>query len=501
MERSELPESSTGVDGADLSVSRSLASLASAVGVSAGCNWDKVAISGITQDSRAVKPGYVFVAIRGFVTDGHRFIRDAIARGACAVVAQQDVLCSVPTILVSDSRRALAVLSSTFLGNPTRDLFTVGVTGTNGKTTVCHLLGHLLGEEKTKIVSTVKNQGRDLQGITTPESPILQRVAMEAKLAGKKNLIVEASSAGLALHRLDNVDFDIAVFTNLTRDHYDLHSDQESYLKAKLILFENLKKKAIAVVNGDDPVAARFIAAARGKVVTYGTSCEASYSATQIKLSLQSTQFVVIHGNKKVEVRINLPARHNVYNALAAIAVASEGGMSLRQISTTLASAKSVRGRYQFFKATNGATVVVDFAHSPDSLENMLVSLRPYCDRVICVFGCAGESDTGKRPMMGRISAELADITILTTDNPKNEDPQDIIAQIVAGMHTDRGYEVIVDRKQAIRKALKLAGQRDGILIAGKGHEAYQVIGHEFVPYSDIEYLRALGLIDQSIET
>ncbi len=495
MNHRTVPEEAVSSKSSNHPVAQSVASLARAVGLTPKQDWDQIEILGLTQDSRVIKPGYMFVAIHGFLTDGHLFIGDAIARGACAVVVQQDVSCAVPTLRVSDSRRALAVLSSTFFENPTRKLFTVGVTGTNGKTTVCHLLAHLLGEERSEIISTVSNQGRNLQGITTPESPILQRIAMEAKLAGKENLIVEASSAGLSLHRLDSVDFDVAVFTNLTRDHYDLHSDQESYLKAKLILFSSLKKNAVAVINADDPMASLFVAAAKGKAVTYGSSQDASYRAKDIRLSLKSTQFDVVHGKEIVRVEINLPAFHNVNNALAAISVAAEGGISLQEASARLASARSVKGRYQFFQAINGATVVVDFAHSPDSLENMLLSLRPYHDTVICVFGCAGQSDKGKRPIMGKISAELADITILTTDNPKQEDPEAIIAEIAAGMPTGGGYERIADRKQAIRKALELAAARDVVLIAGKGHEAYQIIGHKLIPHSDIEYLQKSGLV------
>jgi UDP-N-acetylmuramoyl-L-alanyl-D-glutamate--2,6-diaminopimelate ligase len=478
-------------------VIQSVASLARAIGHAPKPGWAQIKVLGLTQDSRIVKPGYVFVAIQGFVSDGHRYIGEAISRRACAVVVQKDVLSFVPTLRVPDSRRALAVLSSTFFGNPTRDLFTVGVTGTNGKTTVCHLVAHLLGEEKSEIISTVNNQERGLQGITTPESPILQHIALETKLAGRKNLIIEASSAGLLLNRLDSVDFDAAVFTNLTRDHYDLHCDQESYLKAKLILFENLKKDALAVINADDPMAWRFIAAAKSKVVTYSSLRAASYRAEDIKLALNSTQFHVVHGTQHVKMEIGLPGYYNVNNALAAIAVAAKAGISLQDISVKLKSAVSPQGRYQFLRAINGATVVVDFAHSPDSLENILLSLRPYYNRVICVFGCAGQSDRGKRPIMGRISSKLADITILTTDNPKQEDPEKIIAEIAAGIPVGYRYERITDRKRAITKALELATARDVVLIAGKGHEAYQVIEHELVPYSDIKYLQESGLVQK----
>ncbi len=491
-------EDAGSVDAVDHSVNhpitKSLACLASAIGVAPEPAWGQIEITGITQDSRAVQPGYLFVAIKGFVSDGRRFIPDAVARGAAAVVASQDAPCSVPLLLVEDDRAALAMLSATFFSHPTRDLYTVGVTGTNGKTTVCHLVAHLLGNEKSIIVSTVNNEARGLHAVTTPESPIVQRIASDARAAGKKNLILEASSAGLSLNRVDNVDFNAAVFTNLTHDHYDFHSNRTGYLRAKLILFQSLEPTARAIINADDPAAEEVIAATQGKVITYAVTKPASFGAMEIDYALKSTQFTIIHEKERVSVRINLPGEHNVYNALAAAAVASEAGMTLRVIASRLATARSVSGRYQFMKAPNGASVVVDFAHSPDSLEKMLTSLRPYYERIISVFGCGGESDRDKRPIMGRISGEHADITILTTDNPKREDPREIIDAIAAGIPVGGKHEQVLDREQAIKRAIELAGPSDVVLIAGKGHEPYQIVGHEFVPYNDVEYLRKAGL-------
>ena len=477
------------------SIAQSLASLADAIGVAPAPAWEEIEICGITQDSREVRPEYLFVAIKGFVTDGHRFISDATSRGAVAVVGEENVACSIPFLRVRDGRIALAQLSAAFFSHPTRDLFTVGVTGTNGKTTVCHLVAHLLGEEESVVVSTVSNEARKLHAVTTPESPLVQRIAAEALAVGKKNFILEASSAGLSLHRVDGVDFDAAVFTNLTHDHYDFHSDRTSYLHAKLLLFRALKPTALAIVNADDPVAAQVITAAKGKVLTYAIAKPASFRATNIEYELESTRFTIEHGADRVSVRINLPGEHNVYNALAAAAVAAETGILLHEIARRLATASSVPGRYQFMRTTNGAGVVVDFAHSPDSLEKMLLSLRPYYERAICVFGCGGESDRDKRPIMGRISGQHADITILTTDNPKSEDPRGIIDAIAEGVPPESPCECIVDREQAIRRAIELAHPNDVVLIAGKGHEPYQIVGHEFVPYNDVEYLHKAGFV------
>ena len=478
-------------------MTRNLASLVKVLRLPSRAEWQEVEITGITEDSRLIKPGFLFVAIRGYVDDGHRYIDEAIARGATAVITEQDTSCSAPCISVIDARIALAKLSATFFGNPTQGMFTVGVTGTNGKTTVCHLIAHLLDEEKTTLISTVANEDRGLRAVTTPPSSLIQQIAHEAVSKERKNLVIEVSSAALVLHRVDRVDFDAAVFTNLTHDHLDFHANWESYLSAKLLLFRGLKPEACAIVNVDDPVAERVLAANTGRAATYAIHSDADLRAIDIHYKLRETMFTLRSYDEAVSTKLRLPGEHNLYNALAAAAVAMSKGMSVGTIAERLASAHNVEGRYQFFQAQNGAAVIVDFAHSPDSLEKMLKSLRPYYKRVICVFGCGGESDRKKRPPMGKISGKLADLTILTSDNPKTEDPQVIIDEIEAGLIPTGGrYEKIIDRREAISRAMSLAQQEDVVLLAGKGHEPYQIIGHEFVPYSDVGFLREVGLVE-----
>lgn len=481
---------------------RSLAELVKVLGVTAKKEWQRIEVRGISEDSRCIHSGYLFVAIRGSADDGHRYINDAIARGASAIIVdvkheEHSHPCLVPCVRTRDTRKALAQLAAAFWGHPTKGLFTVGVTGTKGKTTVCHLIAHLLGESGTALVTTVVNEKRKLRAITTPSSPIVQEIAHAALRAGKRHFVVEVSSAALALHRVEAVDFDVAVFTNLTHDHLDLHRDMQSYLEAKLLLFRSLKPQAWALVNHDDPASERVLTATRAKRLTYALRRDADLRATNMRYELQKTAFVLHFEGAAIPIELNLPGEHNVANALAAAGVGIIKGLSLTAIAERLATAQGVEGRYQFLRARNGATVIVDFAHSPDSLERMLDFLRPFCTRIICVFGCSGEADREKRPIMGRISGRLADVTILTADNPKSEDPERIIDEIETGLKPTGGcYERIVDRREAIRRAVSLARPEDAVLIAGKGHETYQIIGHEFIPYSDVEFLRADGLVE-----
>jgi len=478
-------------------MTRTLFELASALGIEGRPEWRAVPIVGITEDSRRVRPGYLFVALRGLAEDGRRYVPEALARGAVAVAVEGEIESPAPVLPLADGRTDLARLASALFGDPTRDLFTVGVTGTKGKTTVCHLVAHLVGEDAACVMSTVTNEERGLRAVTTPSSPLIQKAARDALDAGKTTFVLEVSSAALALHRTEGVDFDAAVFTNLSHDHLDLHRSMEEYLAAKLLLFSSLAREASAVVNADDPVAERVLAATRAGKLTFGIRRPADLTARVLEARPRETTFTLGFRGHKARVRLTLPGEHNVYNALAAAGAVAPTGLTVDEIALRLSTARSVVGRYQFLQARNGATVVIDFAHSPDSLERMLRSVRPFHARVICVFGCGGDSDRQKRPTMGRISGENADVTLLTTDNPKSEDPSAIIDEIEAGLRTTGGrYERIPDRRAAIRRALELASPEDVVLLAGKGHETYQIVGKEFLPYSDAEFLRGEGLAE-----
>ena len=456
--------------------------------------WRQIEITGVAEDSRCVRPGELFVAIRGFVDDGHRYIDEALARGAVAVVVEQDINRDLPCLRVKNTREALARLSAVFYGHPTQSLYTVGVTGTNGKTTVCHLVAQLLDPSVTTLITTVANEARGLHAVTTPSSPVVQRIAYEALTSGKEHLIIEASSVALSLHRVSEVDFDAAVFTNLTHDHLDFHVNRTGYLESKLRLFRGLKRQAWAVVNADDPLHDRFEAITKADRLAYAIHHRASVRATDLRFDSTGTVFTLWVGKQHSAVRIRLPGEHNVSNVLAAVGVAVAHGMPFQTIVKRLESARRIEGRYQIFAASQRPTVVVDFAHSPDALERMLHSLKTSYERVICVFGCAGEADRDKRPVMGKIGGRLAATTILTTDNPKTENPEAILDEIERGILPTGGhYERIVDRREAIRRALNLAGPEDVVLLAGKGHETYQIVGDVLVPFRDAEVLREEG--------
>jgi UDP-N-acetylmuramoyl-L-alanyl-D-glutamate--2,6-diaminopimelate ligase len=454
-------------------------------------------ICGIQHDSRLVQPRDLFVAIRGHLRDGHSFIAEAIARGAVAVVGERtDLDLPVPYITVEDSRKALAELASAFYDYPTRELFTVGITGTKGKTSVAHLCAAVLGQAQTELISTITNsleRGRDQ---TTPEPPQIQRLARRALSQGKHNLVLEVSAHALSQERVHGVDFDVAIFTNLSHDHLDYFGDMESYLQAKLRLFTELKPEATALINRDDPVSIRVQRATRARVLTYGLTPQAEIWVEDIKLDPQGFRAEVHTPRGSFVLELSLLGRFAVTNALAAVGVGLARGLPLKLIWERLMTVTHIEGRMECYSTAQGFTVVVDFAHSPASLEEAIKSIKPFYKRVITLFGCGGDSDRLKRPIMGRISGRLSDYTIITSDNPKSEDPLAIISQIEAGLKsTGSHYEAIPDRRAAIRRALELARPGDCILIAGKGHERTQIFHDREVPFNDVASLRDLSVI------
>lgn len=456
-------------------------------------------IRGIKHDSRSVKSGDLFVAIPGHIRDGHSFIPEAVSRGAVAVVGEREDLKlpdgNVTYITVEDGRRALADLACSFYDHPTERLFTVGITGTKGKTSVAHLSAAVLGMSNTELISTITNALERGVDQTTPEALTIQQIAHEALQAGKGHLVLEASAHGLSLERARGVDFDVGVFTNLSHDHLDYYSDMESYLCAKLKLFAQLKPSATAIVNRDDPAAESVISITKARILTYGLRPGADVRAERIELSTMGSKALVHTPLGSFRLELPLIGEFAVENAMAAIGVGLTRGLSLERIRTRLEGVKQIAGRMERYPAKGGFTVVIDFAHSPDSLKRAIEAIKPFYARVIVVFGCGGDSDRLKRPLMGRISAQLSDYTIITSDNPKGEDPHQIISEVEGGLRGGAPYEAIVERREAIRRALELAGPGDCVLIAGKGHERTQIFKDRQIPFNDAAYLRELGVI------
>ena len=474
-----------------------LAELAAAIGLRPSAGWERIDITGVTEDSRCVRRGALFVAVPGTVCDGADFLDDAIERGAVAIASSTDREVEVPHLRVDDARAALAALAAAFYRRPTESLFTVGVTGTNGKSTVCRWIAHLLGEDRTTVVGTVANAARGLKAVTTPSSPIVQRVAADVRDDGREHLVLEASSIGLAQRRLDAVDFDVAVFTNLSHDHLDLHGTMEAYLDAKRILFRGLKPEATAIVNADDPAGMAVVAGCVAEVMSYGLADQAELRAVDPVYAARETRCTVVRHGEAATLRLPHPGPHNLSNALAAAAVALCRGGRLERIAARLESAPTVDGRLQFFVRPDGVRAVVDYAHTPDGLRRVLDIVRPRDRRLFVVFGCPGESDRAKRPVMGEIAGALADRTVVTADNPKHEDPAAICDEIEAGLRrAGAPWDRILDRSDAIAHAVDLAVPGDVVLVAGKGHEREQIVGDAFVPHSDRDVLGRLGFVD-----
>lgn len=472
-----------------------------------------VRITSIVSDSRRARPGSLFVAISGARHDGHRFMGEALARGAVAVVGECPLAELEPElglgehrppcyVQVEESRRALAELAATFFGHPTERLFTVGITGTKGKTTTAHLAAELLGPQETKLISTVTSNLDLGLANTTPDSLTVQGLAHRALREGRRNYVLEVSAHALSQWRVHRVDFDVAVFTNLSHDHLDYYESMGAYFQAKLKLFAALGPEATAVVNRDEPHFGAIVRATQARVLSYGLRGRAEVRAEGLEFELEGTHFTLRTPAGSAEVHLKLPGEFNVYNALAAVGVGLVRGIPLEELTTRLERAGPIPGRLERHRARGGFDVVIDFAHSPAALAQVIRALKPYYRRVLTVFGCGGESDRSKRPVMGRIGGALSDYVIVTSDNPKSEDPEEIIAQVVAGLRAEEAtstcapWEAIVDRREAIRRAVALARPGDVVLIAGKGHERTQVFADRTESFNDLEFLRSEGLLE-----
>ncbi len=469
---------------------RRLADVARAAGF-APPNQD-LEISGVADDSRLVEQGTVFVAHHGVHDDGHDYIDDALARGAAAVVAERPLDASVPTWTVDDGRAALAAWAAAFYDHPTKDLLTIGVTGTNGKTSVCHFAARLLGDD-TAILGTVANFASGLRGLTTPSSPVVQRFAREAAERGCRSLVLEASSIGLAQHRLDDVEFRIGAFTNLTRDHLDLHETMDAYGDAKAILFRRLPPDGHAILNADDPFSRTLHAACRCPTLWYGHEVDADLAAKSCREDRYGIAVDIGWRGETARVALPLHGRHGISNALCAGAIALAAGQAFPDVARGLESLPPVPGRWQTF-VRGEVDAVVDYAHTPDGLVQVLGALATLYPRRVVVFGCAGGSDRGKRAEMGEIAGRHADLVVITADNPKNEDPQAIADEIARGVaRTPARCLRILDRNEAVAVAAAAATPGSVVLLAGKGHEDYQIVRGEFLPHSDVAALEDLG--------
>lgn len=471
-------------------------------------------VTGLSDDSRSLKPGHVFVAVKGGKADGHRYLAQAVQAGAAALVVQDQpvgltVPPSVPVLRVPDSRRAVGLLAGRFHGDPSSKLAMIGVTGTNGKTTITYLCRAVLeaAGRKVGVIGTVAYRiGGEVipASHTTPGAVELQALLARMVAAGLDAAVMEVSSHALALDRTAGCEFDVAVFTNLTQDHLDFHADLEDYFQAKLRLFAGLTQAGRklrpkrAVVNVDDERGARVCQACRVPLWTYAVRRPADIRAEAVRLSLAGTCFTAATPVGRFEVASKLVGEHNVYNLLAAIGVGLQEGATQEQIRAGLASVENVPGRFERVDAGQDFTVVVDYAHTEDALMRLLAAAnRLKTGRIITLFGCGGDRDRGKRPKMGRVAAEQSDVVVLTSDNPRSEDPAAILHEVEAGVKEALAaapararYRVIVDRRQAIEAAVREARAGDTVLIAGKGHEDYQIVGDQKLHFDDREVAR-----------
>ncbi|MEO8579542.1 MAG: UDP-N-acetylmuramoyl-L-alanyl-D-glutamate--2,6-diaminopimelate ligase [Gemmatimonadales bacterium] len=455
------------------------------------------AVSGISDDSRKVGQGDLFIAVRGWTSDGHDFLAGAAGRGAAVAIVEDPSRTTLPALIVREGRRAAAIASATAYGDPARDLTLLGVTGTNGKTTTTSIMRHLFdeGEGSSASIGTlgvlVGSEGKVLpggSGLTTPGPVELQRILRQLADEGVKTIAMEVSSHSLDQRRVDGLEFDVVVFTNLTRDHLDYHGDMDSYLQAKIRLLDYRKPAGTAVVNAD---AEEWKAVnPRSGRMTFGVRAAADVQAQDVRFTPQGSKWKLVTRRGSADVSLPLIGDVNVENALAAAASAFALGQSPAAIAGRLRTVPQVSGRLEIISTR--PTVLRDYAHTPDALERSLRTARAFTrGKLIVVFGCGGDRDKGKRPIMGEIAECGSDCAIVTSDNPRTEDPDAIIDDIEAGMRSSK-HERVTDRLSAIRRAIGLAGEDDIVLLAGKGHETYQIRGTTSYPFDEKEIVKEM---------
>ena len=467
-----------------------------------------VSIQDITADSRAVKPNSLFIALDGATVDGHNYIDKAVDAGAVAVIVSKPVTVpdDVCVITVSDTRQAMMVCVPYFFDYPANRMRMVGVTGTNGKTTTTHMIRHILKAQghKVGVIGTVHIMIGDTSypiHNTTPDVVDLQHILHQMVQENVEYCVMEVSSHALALGRVSGVEFDTAVFTNLTQDHLDFHKTFENYLAAKCKLFEQVsasdqvKDNKGAVINIDDSYGHRVMEKTTAPTITYSTLGKGTLNASDVHMSTKNSQYTVNYKGESYPVSMNTTGLFNVYNTLAAIGACLQEGISMEAIDTALKTFSSVPGRFELIEEGQDFAVVVDYAHTPDGLQNILETAKAIKEnRIIIVFGCGGDRDATKRPIMGRIAAEYGDKIYVTSDNPRTEDPVQIVKDVEVGvkeaLRDGTSYEVIVDRREAINHAIHDAKAGDIVIIAGKGHENYQILKNETIHFDDREEAR-----------
>ena len=470
-----------------------------------------VEVCGIRYDSRQVKPGDLFVCIKGFALDGHDFLPEAWVAGAVAALVERNELAESAlqggtVVKVVDARKGLAVAACRFHDHPSRKLTLVGVTGTNGKTTTTYLIESVLRRagHQVGLIGTIAYRCGAIEidaARTTPEASDLQVLLERMVSLGVDSVVMEASSHALALHRVDGCEFDVAVFTNLTQDHFDFHGSMEAYRSTKLSLFEGLGAEATkatekaAVINNDDPAADLFLSAAKTRRYTYGLEQPADLSATDVHIGLDGVRCRLQTPWGATAIHSALLGRYNLSNILAAAAAGLHLGARLPEVAEGISEMRHVPGRCERVDEGQEFGVMIDYAHTPDALQRVLRMARECCPgRLIVLFGCGGDRDRGKRPLMGETALRLADFTVITSDNPRSEDPHRIVREIEEGAKKvwgqGRGYVIILDRAMAIREALALAQRGDMVVIAGKGHETYQILGDRTIPFDDRKVAR-----------
>ncbi len=439
-----------------------------------------IEITGICYDSRKAKPGYLFVAIKGYETDGHKFIAKALENGAVAVIGEDDLSIECSYVRTPDSRKAMAVCAAEFYGNPHHKLKIIGITGTNGKTTTTYLIRQILMLKGTRCDLIGTNQiiiGNEIvqSSRTTPESLDLFEIFHKIAESGGEYVVMEVSSHSLELDRVYGVTFETALLTNITRDHLDFHKTMDNYANAKAKLFKMSRSGAI---NADDEYAQRIMKEAGCSILTYSIDNPSNLRAANLKMSERGVIFEVLYNGENHEMRLGIPGRFSVYNALGAVCVCLNIGIEISDIEKGLILAKPIKGRIEVMHIPTPYTLIIDYAHTPDGLENIINAVKGFArGRIITVFGCGGNRDNTKRPIMGSIAENLSDEVVVTSDNPRCEEPSAIIEEIVGGMKKDN-HVVIENRREAIRYAMESAKENDVIILAGKGHETYQEIGH-----------------------